>query len=125
MAFPFRSPSVGALVEAIDVAYTNAGIGTLLLKASADEWDPDRADNKQHRLQLVFKGLRAAEGPAADKAALELARLTMEKMASTVIGGESRLPQWEEMRDALAADGWEYDTGSARLTSIVPEVAVP
>jgi len=32
---------------------------------------------------------------------------------------------WEPLRDALIADGWEYDIESARLTSVVPGVEVP
>ena len=78
MDFPFRSKSVGALVEAIATGHTNAGIGTLLLKAGADVWAPDHWDNKEHRIQEVFKSLHTAEDPDAAPAALELARMTLE-----------------------------------------------
>jgi len=60
------------------MGFTHAGIGTLLLKSGADDWAPDRWDNKEHRIQLVFKNLRAAEDPDAAVAALELARMTLE-----------------------------------------------
>jgi len=125
VTFPFRSPSIAALVEAIDAAFTKSDIGTMLLKADADGCDPDRADNKAHRLQLVFKKLRAADDEASTRAALEIARLTMFRMANTTIGGESRYPEFGPLRDALAADGWEYDKDSARLTAIVPQVSAP
>lgn len=124
MAFPFRSQSVGALVEAVAEGYTNARIGTLLLKAGAEDWAPEHWDNKEHRMQLVFKALGKAEDPAADQAALESARLTLETGSPRSFAGTRRIVWWEPLRDALAADGWEYDVESARLTSIVPEVAV-
>jgi hypothetical protein len=125
MAFPFRSQSIGALVEAISSGYTKAATTTLLLKTQADDWDPDRYDNKEHRMQLVFKGLRTAGTPDADKAALELARMTMAKIAPPAVGTRSRFAEWPDLRDALAADGWEFDAESSRLTPIVPEVSVP
>jgi hypothetical protein len=124
MSFPFRSQSIGALVEAIATGFTNAGIGTLLLKAGADDWAPERWDNKEHRLQAVFKGLRAAEDQEATTAALELARMALEAGAPSSAGASSRIIWWEPLRDALAADGWEYDIESARLTSVVPGVSV-
>ena len=125
MDFPFRSKSVGALVEAIATGHTNAGIGTLLLKAGADVWAPDHWDNKEHRIQEVFKSLRTAEDPDAAPAALELARMTLEAGAPSTPDGTSRIIWWEPLRDALAADGWEYDVESARLTSVIPGVSVP
>jgi hypothetical protein len=125
MAFPFRSHTVGVLVEVIDRAYTNAQIGTLLLKAEADEWEPARADNKEHRLQLTFKGMRAEETPEAERAAREIVRLVLEKITPAPIGRQPWLAEWSALRDALATDGWEFDTESGRLTPIVPEVEVP
>lgn len=125
MAFPFRSQSIGALVEAITSAYTKSAANTALLKAEADEWDPDRYDNKEHRMQLVFKGLRDAGTSDADKAALELARMVMEKISPPSAGAQSRFTEWPALSDALAADGWEYDIQATRLVPIVPEVSVP
>ena len=74
MDFPFTSKTIGVLVEAIAMGYTQAKIGTLLLKAGAEDWAPERWDNKEHRMQLAFKSLRTAEDPDAATAALELAR---------------------------------------------------
>jgi hypothetical protein len=125
MAFPFRSHTIGVLIEAIDSAYSKAQIGTLLLKAEADEWEPARADNKEHRLQLVFKGMRNADTREAERAARELVRMVLEKIATAPIGRQPWLAQWSALRDALAADGWEFDIESARLTPIIPEVAMP
>jgi hypothetical protein len=123
MAFPFRSQSIGALVEAIATGYSDAKIGTLLLKAGADTWAPESWPNKERRVQDLFKSLRAAEDPEAEAAALELARLTLEAGAPSP-GGKSRIIWWEPLRDAVAADGWEYDVESARLTATIPGVSV-
>lgn len=125
MDFPFTPKTIGALVEAIATGYTHATIGTLLLKAGAEDWAPERWDNKEHRMQLVFKDLRAAEDPDASTAALELARLTLEAGAPASARATTRIIWWEPLRDALAADGWEYDIEAARLTSVVPGVAIP
>jgi hypothetical protein len=125
MDFPFTPKTIGVLVEAIATGYTQAKIGTLLLKAGAEDWAPERWDNKEHRMQLVFKSLRGADDPDAATAALELARLTLEAGAPASAGATTHIIWWEPLRDALAADGWEYDIESARLTSVVPGVAVP
>ncbi|MGB7686054.1 MAG: hypothetical protein WBL45_09775 [Solirubrobacterales bacterium] len=125
MDFPFTPKTIGTLVESIAMGYSHAGIGTLLLKAGADDWAPEQWDNKEHRMQLVFKSLRAAEDPDAATAALELARLALEAGAPASAGATTRIIWWEPLRDALAADGWEYDIESARLTSVVPGVVVP
>lgn len=125
MDFPFTTKTIGVLVEAIATGYSQARIGTLLLKAGAEDWAPERWDNKEHRMQLVFKRLRTAEDLDAATAALELARLALEAGAPASAGATTRIIWWEPLRDALAADGWEYDIESARLTSVVPGVAVP
>lgn len=125
MAFPFRSHTIGVLVEVVGRAYTNAQIGTLLLKAEADEWEPARADNKQHRLQRTFKEMRVEDTPEAERAARELVRLVLKKIRPTPIGRQPFLAEWSALRDALATDGWEFDIESGQLTPIVPEVEVP
>jgi len=107
------------------MGYTHAEIGTLLLKAGADDWAPDQWDNKEHRIQLLFKSLRGAEDPDAATAALELARLILEAGAPTPPAKTTHIIWWESLRDALAADGWDYAIESAQLTSVVPGVAVP
>jgi hypothetical protein len=84
--FPFCSQSGDALVEAIASAFSHAQISTLLLKAGADAWDPERFDNKEHRLQMVLKAMRAADTPEAEKAARALVCMTMEKIHPPPIG---------------------------------------
>jgi len=125
MAFPFRSRTIGVLIETIGSAYSKAQIGTLLLKAEADDWEPSRADNKEHRLQLVFKGMRAAGTTDAERAARGLVQLVMEKIAPPPIGRAHWGAEWTALCDALAADGWEFDAESQRLTPVVPGVSMP
>jgi hypothetical protein len=124
MAFPFGSRSVGALVEAIASGYTATRMGTLFLNAEADRWAPENWPNKEGRVQRLFEALREDGGTEADAAALELARMVLEAGAPPP-GGQTRIIWWEPLRDALAADGWEYDVESARLTAVIPGVAVP
>lgn len=124
MAFPFGSRSLGALVEAIATGYTDTRMGTLFLNAEADGWAPEKWPNKEGRIQRLLDALRKDGSAEADAAALELARLALEAGAPSP-GGRTQIIWWEPLRDALAADGWEYDVASARLTAVVPGVAVP
>jgi hypothetical protein len=123
MGFPFRSRTIGMLVRSIDQAYSNTGIGTLLLDAEADAWDPPKAANKQDRLQQVFRAIREDGSDEAETAALEIARQLLSAGAERARSGRP-LVWWDEAVDTLAADGWEYDTGADRLISTVPGVRV-
>lgn len=116
MAFPFRSRTIGMLVRTIDMAYSNTRIGTLLLDAEADQWDPPKPANKQDRLQRVFRAMREDGSEEAGDAALEMARRLL------TAGAGSRRPMvwWEDAVDTLAADGWEYDVEADRMVSTVP-----
>jgi hypothetical protein len=124
MAFPFGSRSVGALVEAIATGYTDTKMGTLFLSAEADGWAPEKWPNKEGRVQRLFGALRKDGSAEAAAAALELARLALVAGAPPP-SGRTQIIWWEPLRDALAADGWEYDVESARLTAVVPGVSVP
>jgi hypothetical protein len=125
VAFPFRSRTVGVLIEAIDSAYSRAQIITLLLKAEADGWEPATADSKERLLQLVFKEMRRADTDGAGRGARDLAQMVMEKISPPPIGRSHWEARWTALRDALAADGWEFDPDSSRLTPIVPGVSMP
>lgn len=123
MGFPFSSRTIAVLVRAIDAGYTDTHIGTLILEAEADSWAPDTWQNKQARLQTLLKMMRRDGSDDARRAALELARLVL-------VHGEPR-SEWseptswfQEVLQALAADGWEYDTKGHRLVPRVPEVDV-
>jgi hypothetical protein len=123
MGFPFRSRTIGMLVRTIDMAYSATGIGTLLLDAEADGWDPPKPANKQDRLQRVFRSMREEGSEESAAAALEIARRLLSAGAAH---GGSRPPMvwWDEAVETLAADGWEYDSKADRLVSTVPGVRV-
>jgi hypothetical protein len=123
MAFPFRSRTIGMLVRTIDMAYSNTAIGTLLLDAEADRWDPPKPANKQDRLQRVFRAMREEDSEEAATASLEIARRLLSAGAAHV-GSRRQMVWWDEAVDTLAADGWEYDVGADRLVSTVPGVRV-
>ena len=118
MAFPFRSRTIGMLVRTIDMAYSNTGIGTLLLDAEADQWDPSKPTNKQDRLQQVFRAMREDSSEEAEAAALEIAQRLLSA------GAGRSMVWWDEAVDTLAADGWEYDVEADRLVPTVPGVRV-
>jgi hypothetical protein len=67
------------LVRTIDQAYSNTGIGTLLLDAEADQWDPMKPVNKQDRLQRVLRAMREDSSEEAESAALEICPPTAER----------------------------------------------
>jgi hypothetical protein len=123
MAFPFRSRTIGMLVRTIDQAYSNTEIGTLLLDAEADQWDPPKPANKQDRLQRLFRAMREDVSDEAETAALDIARRLLSAGAERA---RSRRPMvwWKEAVDTLAADGWEYNLDADRLVSTVPGVRV-
>jgi hypothetical protein len=123
MAFPFRSRTLGMLTRTIDMAYSNTRIGTLLLDAEADRWDPPNPRNKQDRLQRLFRAMREDGGEDAEAAALETARLLMSSGASSKRRGRPMV-WWDEALDTLATDGWEYDIEGDRLVPTVPGVRV-
>lgn len=123
MAFPFRSRTVGMLVRTIDMAYTNTGIGTLLLEAEADRWDPPKPANKQDRLQRLFRAMRDDGSDEAETAVLGIARQLLSAGAERARSGRPMI-WWDEAVDTLAADGWEYDLDGDRLVSTVPGVRV-
>jgi hypothetical protein len=122
MAFPFRSRTIGMLVRTIDVAYSNTGIGTLLLEAEADQWDPRIAPNKQGRLQALFSAMRDDGSDEATAAALEIARRLLSAGAHRARGPRPMI-WWEDAVDTLAADGWEYDIDADRLVATVAGVS--
>lgn len=123
MPFPFRSRTIGMLVRTIDQGYSNTGIGTLLLDAEADQWDPIKPANKQDRLQRVFRAMREDSSEEAESAALEIARRLLSDGAEHA-GTSRQMVWWDAARDTLAADGWEYDVEADRLVSTVPGVSV-
>jgi len=120
-SFPMSSTTLGVLIEAIDEGYEDRRIGTLLLKAGADPWQPQKWPNKQTRLQRLFASMRTAAGEEASAAALELVRLILRDGSR---GGRTPTIWYPKVRAAVAADGWEYDQGSERLVPTVPGVQV-
>jgi len=111
------------LVRTIDQAYSNTGIGTLLLDAEADQWEPPKPANKQDRLQLVFRAMREDGSDEAETAALEIARRLLSAGAERARSWRPMV-WWDEAVDTLAADGWEYDIEADRVVSTVPGVPV-
>ena len=120
MSLPFSSRTVGRLISAINLGYTGATIGTLLLEAGADDWAPDQWPNKSTRLQDVFNNLKQSKTRESEKAALELARLVVVagSRASHAAFSVSEPTIWRQgVVDALATDGSE-----AKNELLVPSV---
>ncbi len=123
MSFPFSSRTLAALITGINAGYSKANIGTLLLSVEADAWEPKRAPNKETLLQETLKAMRDSGGERAQKAALELAGKVL--AAGKDDGLFDPEASWyAPLRDALAADGWEFDPENDRLVSAMPAIAV-
>lgn len=111
------------MVKAIDRGYTKANIGTLFFEADADRWDPKAAPNKETRLLAALEAMRESEEDEASKALLRLAAIVLGSGAPD--GLFSPETSWyQPLRDALAADGWEYDVEQKQLVSTIPGVSV-
>ena len=114
------------LIEALAEGNTHSKLGTLFTTLGVDRWDPGEDVNKEKRVQEVLKGLRASDDEAASKAALAMAQRAAQKGApQDGVWGASAASWWQPLLDALAADGWEYDSESSRLTPIAPGVSIP
>lgn len=123
MTFPFSSPTIAALIKAINQGYTKAKIGTLLLEVNADRWDPKAGPNKETRLQGALDAMRESGEEEASKSVLRLAATVLNEGAGD--GPFSHEAGWfEPLRGALAADGWEYDAEKHQLVSTVPGITV-
>lgn len=122
--FPFSSRTIGVLIEAIVSSHTATTMQTLWLKAEVDGWDLV-GSNKEARAQDLLHTLRHSSRPQDHKGALELARLVLVKGKPRPDWMQRPSPEWwTELRDAVAADGWEFDAANDRLVPTVPGTVV-
>jgi hypothetical protein len=124
--FVLSSRTIGTLAEAIEAGNSATEVGTLFLKADVDQWEPEGAANKLARAVKLLKNLRADNSKDANAGALELARIMLAggKAAPTSYPRREPALWWAPLRDALAADGWEFDESGDRLVPTVPAVRV-
>lgn len=120
------SKAIGILAEAIQAGNTMTTIGTLFLKAQVERWEPKLHANKLDRAVKLLENLRDDNSKAANAGAQELARLmlTAGKADPNRYGRTEAASWWPALRDAVAADGWEFDEGGDRLVPTVPGVQV-
>ena len=117
MQFPFTSRTIGYLVEAIASGYSQTTMRTLFLKAEVGSWSAE-VGSREAVAQKVLTNLRSADTDLAHSGAFELARLVLVEGKPTA-GGDPN-SAWTSLRDAVAADGWEFDEGTNRLIPLVP-----
>ena len=132
VSFPFSSRTLAFLVEAIIASHTKAKMYTLFLKAEVDKWQEDGAPNKETLAQSLLKNLKQDSSEESWSRTLELARLVLK-------AGNPRRSEWDStswqnevvpsswwiaLRDAAAADGWEYDEEEDRFVPTVPAACV-
>lgn len=124
--FALSSRSIGVLAEAIAAAKSATEMDTLFLKADVDGWEPEHATNKLDRAVKLLKNLRLNNSKEANAGALELAclMLAVGKADPSSWSRRTPTPWWTPLRDAIAADGWEFDEGDDRLVPTVPAVRV-
>jgi hypothetical protein len=124
--FALSSKSIATLAEAIETGNTTTTMGTLFLKADVERWEPETAANKLDRAVKLLRNLRADNSKEANAGALELARLML--TAGKADRDSYARPQpttwWPALRDAVAADGWEFDETDDRLVPTVPALQV-
>lgn len=118
VTFPFSSSTLGHLVQAIVQGQTEATMGTLFMMAGVDAWEPDSYPNKDTRVQRVVKGLRADGSLPAVDGILELVRLQLVRGKARRFNDPS--PWWQPLVDAVAADGWDFDSTTDTLVPVVP-----
>jgi hypothetical protein len=121
MPFPFSSKTIGALARVIPKCYSDTDIGTLILEAQADPWEPESWSSKQARIQHLLKTMRADSTDESRRAALDVARLVLQHGAPSDEWSEGA-PWFPELRQSLTADGWEYDIETTRLVPTIPNV---
>ena len=124
--FALSSRTICVLAEAIEIGKSATTMGTLFLKADVDAWEPEQPSNKLDRAVKLLKGLREDNTKDSNAGALELVRLMLAGGKAQTVGFSSREPTiwWTPLRDAVAADGWEFDEQSDRLVPTVPGVQV-
>lgn len=125
-AFVLSSHSIAVLAEAVEAGNSAATMGALFLRADVDRWEPNDAPNKLERVLRLLKAMRRDNSREANAGALELARLMLAKGKpdpSAFRRGEGA-EWWPHLRDALAADGWEFDEDEDRLFPSVPGAIV-
>lgn len=84
----------------------------------ADDWP-----NKQERVQRLLASMKDDGSPDTEQAVLNLATLVLAHGAPRMTWqGEHAAGWFQELRVAVAADGWEYDIEAQRLVPTVPGV---
>ena len=122
--FLLSSKSIAVLAEAIEAENTATTMGTLFLKAEVDGWEPSEPANKQDRAVKLLKNLRSDNSKEANAGATELSRLVLAAGKPKPYGTSEPTAHWQALRDALAADGWEFDEASDQLVPTVPGLPV-
>ncbi|MCZ7537873.1 MAG: hypothetical protein M5T61_19390 [Acidimicrobiia bacterium] len=117
MSFPFSSRTLGYLVDAISSGYSATGMDTLFLKAEVDGWSRV-SGSKAAVVHDLLRNLRDDGGRTACEGAFELARLVLAHGKGGAWDEPARW--WTPLRDAVAADGWEFDENSDSFVPLVP-----
>lgn len=126
--FALSSKSIAILAEAIIAGHSATEMGTLFLKAEVDGWEPLEPANKLDRAVRLLKSLRSDNSKETNGGATELSRLVLAagkpNPTCKPYGSSEPTVHWQALRDALAADGWEFDEAGDRLVPTVPGLQV-
>jgi len=121
-SFPFSSKTLGVLVDAVVASNTATTMQTLFLNAEVDRWVVE-APNKESTVQRLLRNLRDDETPQAREGAMELVRRMLVRGKAPDEWSEPA-DWWQPLRDAVAADGWEFDAARDVLVPTVPGAVV-
>lgn len=115
--FPFSDRTVGHLAEAISEGHSHTTMDALFMKSGAHPWFHGGA-NKLDKSLGVLRELRDDGSTDAFDAALEIARLML--ISGKAAGFRDPPTWWQPLRDAIAADGWEFDEATDDFLPLVP-----
>lgn len=121
-SFPLSSKTLGILVDAVVTSNTATTMQTLFLRANLDRWVVD-APNKEATVQRLLQNLREDASKDACDGVLELTRLLLVR-GKPLHEWSEPITWWEELRNAAAADGWEFDATRDVLVPTVPGAVV-
>jgi len=126
----FSDRTVACLIEVIADAYTHTELDTLILKLSLSRHAEAGGFSKQQRLHNLFSSIRSLRNAReGERLIFSLAREFLESRVGDIDAPGMQHSGWlkrlRPLREALAADGWLFESGKLRPTTPSPAALAP